>query len=130
MGCMDTNACNFDGNVNVNVQGLCCYPGNCGGRDIAVVCPQLWEDNFEVSMYPNPTENNVTIKANGDFLNKEITWTLNNAYGVSVHSAQFIATDASNLEIEIDLVDQLAGVYFLEFTVGDLKKSKILIKTK
>jgi hypothetical protein len=130
MGCMDTNACNYDSNVNVNVPGLCCYPGNCGGRDIAVVCPQLWEDNFEVSMYPNPTENNVTIKANGDFLNKEITWTLNNAYGVSVHSGQFIATDASNLEIEIDLADQLAGVYFLEFKAGDLKKSKILIKTK
>jgi len=130
MGCMDTNACNYDSNVNVNVPGLCCYPGNCGGRDIAVVCPQLWEDNFEVSMYPNPTENNVTIKANGDFLNKEITWKLNNAYGVSVHSGQFIATDASNLEIEIDLTDQLAGVYFLEFKAGDLKKSKILIKTK
>jgi len=130
MGCMDTNACNYDSNVNVNVPGLCCYPGNCGGRDIAVVCPQLWEDNFEVSMYPNPTENNVTIKANGDFLNKEITWTLNNAYGVSVHSGQFIATDASNLEIEIDLADQLPGVYFLEFKAGDLKKSKILIKTK
>jgi hypothetical protein len=130
MGCMDTNACNYDSNVNVNVPGLCCYPGNCGGRDIAVVCPKLWEDNFEVSMYPNPTENNVTIKANGDFLNKEITWKLNNAYGVSVHSGQFIATDASNLEIEIDLTDQLAGVYFLEFKAGDLKKSKILIKTK
>jgi hypothetical protein len=130
MGCMDTNACNYDPNVNVNVPGLCCYPGNCGGRDIAVVCPQLWEENFEVSMYPNPTESNVLINANGDFLNKEISWTLNNAFGVNVQSAHFTATDASNLEIEIDMAGQQAGVYFLEFTVGDLKKSKILIKTK
>jgi hypothetical protein len=49
---------------------------------------------------------------------------------VNVQSAQFTATDASNLEIEIDMAGQQAGVYFLEFTVGDLKKSKILIKTK
>ncbi|MCE2686316.1 MAG: T9SS type A sorting domain-containing protein [Cryomorphaceae bacterium] len=130
MGCMDTNACNYDANVNVNVSGLCCYPGNCGGRDIAVVCPQLWEDNFEVSMYPNPTENNMTITANGDFLNKEISWTLNNTFGVSIQSAQFTPTSASNLEIDIDLSGSQAGVYFLEFTVGDLKKSEILIKTK
>jgi hypothetical protein len=81
-------------------------------------------------MYPNPTESNVLINANGDFLNKEISWTLNNAFGVNVLSSQFTATDASNLEIEIDMAGQQAGVYFLEFTVGDLKKSKILIKTK
>ena len=130
MGCMDTNACNYDANVNVNVSGLCCYPGNCGGRDIALVCPQLWEDNFEVSMYPNPTENNVTITANGDFFNKEISWTLNNAFGVSMQSNVFTAASATNLEIDIDLSGRQAGVYFLEFTVGDLKKSEILIKTK
>jgi hypothetical protein len=130
MGCMDTNACNYDGSVNVNVPGLCCYPGSCGGRDIALVCPELWEDNFEIAMFPNPTEGNVTLSANGNFLNKQISWTLNNAFGISVQSQAFEATLSDNIMIDLDLSAQQAGVYFLEFTVGDLKKSEILIKTK
>ena len=129
-GCLDTNACNFDPNVNVFVPGLCCYPGNCGGRDIAVVCPQLWEDNFEVLVVPNPTENSAKLTVNGDFLNKEVSWTLSNTFGKVIESQQFTSTSTTNLNIDLDLSEQQAGIYFLEFSIGGLKKSEIIIKTK
>jgi hypothetical protein len=130
MGCMDTNACNYDSSVNVNVPGLCCYPGNCGGRDIAIVCPQLWEDNFEVLVVPNPTENSTKLIVNGDFLNKQVSWTLMNAFGKTIESDEFIADLSTNLAIDLDLAEQEAGVYFLEFSIVGMKKSEIIIKTK
>ena len=40
-GCMDTMACNFNPDANFNIQSLCCYPGYCNDRDLAVVCPGL-----------------------------------------------------------------------------------------
>jgi len=39
-------ACNYDPNANFNIPELCCYPGLCGDRDIAVVCPQLSSEVF------------------------------------------------------------------------------------
>lgn len=129
MGCMDTNACNYDSAVNVNVPGLCCYPGNCGGRDIAVVCPDLWESNFEIKMVPNPTDGETQLIANGNFEGKQISWKLYNAFGVILTTDTGVATQ-DNLKINMGLDAQQAGVYFLDFTVGDLTKSEILIKTK
>jgi hypothetical protein len=129
LGCMDTNACNFDPYVNFNVPGMCCYPGSCGGRDIAVVCPELWVDNFEIKLVPNPTENTAELEANGNFAGQNIRWKLYNAFGVVISSSDAIAT-SNHLDIDLGLSEQDAGVYFLDFTAGDLTKSEILIKTK
>lgn len=129
MGCMDTNACNYDPTVNINVPGLCCYPGACGGRDIAVVCPELWASNFEIKMVPNPTDGEAQLTANGDFEGQQISWKLYNAFGVVLATESGMAT-ANNLTINMGLSDQEAGVYFLDFTVGNFTKSEILIKTK
>jgi hypothetical protein len=129
MGCMDPNACNYDPAVNFNVPGLCCYPGACGGRDIAVVCPELWQSNFEVKMVPNPTDGETQLVANGNFEGQQISWKLYNAFGVVLATDTSITTE-NNLNISLGLNEQEAGVYFLDFTVGDLTKSEILIKTK
>jgi hypothetical protein len=129
MGCMDTNACNYDPSVNINVPGLCCYPGACGGRDIAVVCPELWASNFEIKMVPNPTDGETQLIANGNFEGQQISWKLYNAFGVVLTTDSGIATE-NNLKINMGLDAQKAGVYFLDFTVGELTKSEILIKTK
>lgn len=129
MGCMDTNACNYDPSVNINVPGLCCYPGACGGRDIAVVCPELWQSNFEIKMVPNPTDSETQLVANGNFEGQQISWKLYNAFGVVLATDTSMATE-NNLEINMGLAEQEAGVYFLDFTVGELTKSEILIKTK
>jgi hypothetical protein len=129
MGCMDTNACNYDPAVNINVPGLCCYPGACGGRDIAVVCPELWASNFEIKMVPNPTDGEAQLVANGNFEGQQISWKLYNAFGVVLATDTSMATE-NNLKIDMGLAAQEAGVYFLDFTVGGLSKSEILIKTK
>jgi hypothetical protein len=129
MGCMDTNACNYDPAVNINVPGLCCYPGACGGRDIAVVCPELWASNFEIKMVPNPTDGETQLIANGNFEGQQISWKLYNAFGVVLTTDTGLATE-NNLKINMGLDTQKAGVYFLDFTVGELTKSEILIKTK
>ncbi len=129
MGCMDTNACNYDPAVNINVPGLCCYPGACGGRDIAVVCPELWVSNFEIKMVPNPTDGEAQLVANGNFEGQQISWKLYNAFGVVLATDTSMATE-NNLKIDMGLAAQDAGVYFLDFTVGGLSKSEILIKTK
>jgi hypothetical protein len=129
MGCMDTNACNYDPTVNINVPGLCCYPGACGGRDIAVICPELWASNFEIKMVPNPTDGETQLIANGNFEGQQISWKLYNAFGVVLTTDSGIATE-NNLKINMGLDAQKAGVYFLDFTVGELTKSEILIKTK
>jgi len=129
MGCMDTNACNYDPAVNINVPGLCCYPGACGGRDIAVVCPELWASNFEIKMVPNPTDGESQLVANGNFEGQQISWKLYNAFGVVLATDTTTAIE-NNLKIDMGLTSQKAGVYFLDFTVGELSKSEILIKTK
>lgn len=129
MGCMDTNACNYDPSVNINVPGLCCYPGSCAGRDIAVVCPELWQTNFEIKLVPNPTDGETQLIANGNFEGQQIYWKLYNAFGVVLTTDTVVVT-ADNLKINLGLDAQQAGVYFLDFTVGELTKSEILIKTK
>jgi hypothetical protein len=93
MGCMDSNACNYDPAVNLNVPGLCCYPGACGGRDIAVVCPELWQSNFEIKMVPNPTDGETQLVANGNFEGQQISWKLYNAFGVVLTTDTGIATE-------------------------------------
>lgn len=129
LGCMDTNACNYDPAANLNVTGLCCYPGACGGRDIAVVCPELWSTNFEIKMVPNPTDGESQLIANGNFEGQQISWKLYNAFGVVLATDTSMANE-NNLKIDMGLASQEAGVYFLDFTVGGLSKSEILIKTK
>lgn len=129
MGCLDTNACNYDPSVNINVPGLCCYPGACGGRDIAVVCPELWQSNFEIKMVPNPTDGETQLVANGNFEGQQISWKLYNAFGIVLATYTGMASE-NNLKINMGLAEQEAGVYFLDFKVGALTKSEILIKTK
>jgi hypothetical protein len=129
LGCMDTNACNYDPSANLNLPGLCCYPGACGDRDIAVVCPELWDSNFEIMMVPNPTDGESQLLANGNFTGQQISWKLYNAFGVVLATDTSVASE-NNLKIDMGLASQEAGVYFLDFTVGELSKSEILIKTK
>lgn len=64
-GCMDTAACNFNGNANYHVQSLCCYPGYCNDRDLATVCPQLVNQRLKempVTFSPNPVQDILSIQ--------------------------------------------------------------------
>jgi hypothetical protein len=53
-----------------------------------------------------------------------------NAFGKTIESDEFIADLSTNLAIDLDLAEQEAGVYFLEFSIVGMKKSEIIIKTK
>jgi hypothetical protein len=94
-----------------------------------VICPELWASNFEIKMVPNPTDGETQLIANGNFEGQQISWKLYNAFGVVLTTDTGIATE-NNLKINMGLDAQKAGVYFLDFTVGELTKSEILIKTK
>ena len=61
-GCMDPLACNFDPNANFSLPALCCYPGLCDDRSLAVVCPSILEGRFGIhNHYPNPTNGILNI---------------------------------------------------------------------
>lgn len=63
IGCMDTLACNYSAEANVSFEELCCFPGDCGGRDIDWVCPQLGESNLALNVFPNPAQSVFSIQA-------------------------------------------------------------------
>ena len=64
-GCMDSAACNYDPDANFNIVSMCCYPGYCNDRNIALVCPELnngrnADNGFMI--YPNPGDGNLTFE--------------------------------------------------------------------
>jgi hypothetical protein len=65
-GCTDTMACNYDPLANFNIEAICCYPGNCGDRDLGVVCPQLTKLNepsqADIILFPNPADGQIEIR--------------------------------------------------------------------
>lgn len=126
-GCMDTMACNYDPLVNLNVEGLCCYPGFCNGRDLIDVCPQLLGDNFDVEVYPNPSSGIFTLDIYSGITSEPIRYTLYNAYGYVISDKTLTASEKITGEI-MDLSDELDGLYHLKVQVGNKIKSQIIIK--
>jgi hypothetical protein len=125
-GCMDTMACNFDSNANYSLKSLCCYPGYCNGREIAVVCPQVNGDNFEFEVYPNPTQGNL-------FLNtlpskpKEIKYSVFDSFGTLVSFKNLGLTSKITNE-EIDLSNINSGIYLIRIDYDGKYKSKLFLK--
>jgi hypothetical protein len=58
-GCKDKKACNYNPDATDNM--LCCYPGDCQGRDIEVACKNIVNEP-EVSLFPNPANNMVQVE--------------------------------------------------------------------
>ncbi len=121
-GCMDAMACNYDPAVNFNIPELCCYPGLCGDRDIALVCPQLSTNVFR--LYPNPAQNEVTLEI-ASKKNDELRYEIYNAFGRKI-SAQKINSDAGIFNIDIS--DFNGGLYMLVLYRGEITESKIFLK--
>lgn len=118
IGCMDVNACNYDANANFNVQTLCCYPGQCGNRDISKVCPQLSEEIFKkMIVYPNPVQEQINIELHS----------LNDQQGkiviIDTYSKVKIVKDveakAGKNYIEISTSGLPQGIYFIQFLSGN-----------
>jgi len=125
-GCMDTMACNFDPNVNFNLSDLCCYPGKCNNRDIAVVCPELRGDSFEFLLHPNPVSGTLYLDVYSGFL-APINYTIFNTFGVKIiektlDPALIITGEA----IETSTLDN--GLYHIQVQIGNIVSTQLFIK--
>jgi hypothetical protein len=125
-GCMDTMACNFDANANFNLSDLCCYPGKCNNRDIAVVCPELRGDSFEFLLHPNPVNGTLYLDVYSGFL-APITYTIFNTFGVKIiektlDPALIITGEA----IETSTLDN--GLYHIQVQIGNIVSTQLFIK--
>ena len=125
-GCMDTMACNFNANANFNLSDLCCYPGKCNNRDIAVVCPELRGDSFEFLLHPNPVSGTLYLDVYSGFL-APITYTIFNTFGVKIiektlDPALIITGEA----IETSTLDN--GLYHIQVQIGNIVSTQLFIK--
>jgi len=127
-GCMDQMACNFDPNANFNVQGLCCYPGMCNGRDIAEVCPSLLGESFQIEVYPNPSNDDFNLDVYSGMSEEPIHYTVYNSYGIVVLDKTLSAAEKIIGET-LEFSNQLNGLYHLKVQIGNQVETQILVKS-
>lgn len=129
-GCTDPLACNYDQSANFNIQGLCCYIGNCNDLDISLVCPDLSFEEVDFSskilLYPNPATTLVCIKG---FKKNEkyLQFDLINSLGQLVQSNNY---PINNEEINFDTSKLNPGVYYLNMKGTGHSKTELLIIIK
>jgi hypothetical protein len=127
LGCMDTLACNFDADANYSVPEMCCYPGYCNDRDIVFVCPDIATGNRIMSVFPNPTNNDITINLEGGE-NRDLTqFILMNSYGKELLNFTDIVSEGTWSK-NISLTNLVSGVYILKCLSQDTVQSKVIIK--
>ena len=127
LGCMDTLACNYDVDANYSVPEMCCYPGYCNDRDIVFVCPDIASGNRIMSVFPNPTNNDITINLAGGE-NRDLTqFILMNSYGKELLNFTDIVSEGTWSK-NISLTNLVSGVYILKCLSQDTVQSKVIIK--
>lgn len=127
IGCLDTLACNYDPSVNVSMPNLCCYPGKCNNRDIAIVCPALRGENFEFLVYPNPSEADFFIDVYSGMANEAIQVEVYNTFGVKVYEHSFAPTSILTAE-KLELDTEEKGVYYIKVQIGEQVQTHLLFK--
>jgi hypothetical protein len=122
-GCTDTLACNYDPTATLNVVELCCYPGFCAERDLEKVCPQLMGDSFDVSVFPNPAQDNIQINVISGIIN-EFVYHVYNQNGMEMESGTMVQ-NSYNQNTTLDVSEYSPGIYTLLLN-GDLGYKQIL----
>jgi hypothetical protein len=125
-GCLDPEACNFDANANFNIPALCCYPGFCADRDIEKVCPSLKGESFDFEVFPNPTENSLSVNVISGaptYVDIEIF----NNYGVSQMKNR-VDDGELNLIQTLSVIDLPSGLYHVSVTTIYGKQTKLFVK--
>ena len=126
IGCMDSMACNYDPEVHINVENLCCYPGKCNNRDIAVVCPELRGDSFEFLVHPNPVNGSLYLDVYSGIL-LPITYTIYNAFGVKITEKTLDpALVITGEVIETSTMDN--GLYHIQVEIGNIVSTQLFVK--
>jgi hypothetical protein len=124
---MDTMACNYDPNANVNIANLCCYPGKCNNRDISIVCPALRGENFEFLVYPNPSSADFYLDVFSGMANEAIKVEVFNTFGVKVFENEFAATAILTGE-KLAFSNVEKGLYHIKIQIGDQIQTQLLFK--
>lgn len=126
LGCMDSMACNYDPEVNINVENLCCYPGKCNNRDIAVVCPELRGDSFEFLVHPNPVNGSLYLDVYSGILSP-INYTIYNTFGVKILEKTLDpALVITGEVIETSTMDN--GLYHIQVEIGNVISTQLFVK--
>lgn len=125
-GCMDTLACNYDPEVNLNIENLCCYPGKCDNRDIAVVCPELRGESFEFIVHPNPVNEALYLDIFSGFYSS-VTYTIFNTFGVKIYEKTLDYEIVTTGEY-IDTKSFDNGLYHIQVKKGNLVSTQLFIK--
>jgi hypothetical protein len=124
---MDTLACNFDADANYSVPEMCCYPGYCNDRDIVFVCPDIATGNRIMSVFPNPTNNDITINLEGGENSDLTQFILMNSFGKELLNFTDIVSEGTWSK-NISLANLVSGVYILKCLSQDGVQSKVIIK--
>lgn len=102
--------------------------GNNGGSDylVAKLNPELlsnnsFTENISLSIYPNPTKENITLQLNYFSPNQEIT--IKNILGKTIHNQKL-----EGLTTTINTSNLASGIYFLNLSEGSNKIVKKFIK--
>ncbi len=139
-GCSDPLACNYDPNVNWNIEQLCCYGADdCDNRDITKVCPDyevpelqaidysgelksIDQDTF-INISPNPVYNLLLVEFNKTPEKLEIY----NTYGDLVLEVR-LDTEESTFNHTLRLYNLKPGFYILRSYIYDQVFTKKFIK--
>lgn len=130
-GCMDTLACNFDPDANINIAQLCCYgPSNCNGLDVTVVCPQVGieeEDPARLSfdLFPNPTRGELRLTIRG--ASSELAFTIMDAAGRLLQRTRLLR-GSSDFSHDVDVTGLAPGAYRLVIEGGGVQVGRFFIK--
>lgn len=125
-GCMDTAACNYNAGANYHVQSLCCYPGYCNDRNLAVVCPQLQNERLqenEMTITPNPANEKLYININSK-QPQTVFYEIADAFGRKVLEGR---TRYGETTHAVNCSEIIKGVYFIKVT-GSISWQSSFIK--
>ncbi len=125
-GCMDPLSCNYDASANVNVPSLCCYPGRCNDRDIALVCPQLITERKESSsfiVFPNPATSFLNVQSKNN--TSVVRYVIYNSTGQIV-SDQLVENQDSSFPITISALKK--GIYMLRLFNENESNGHLFVK--
>lgn len=128
-GCLDTLACNYNGDANFHIQSLCCYPGYCNDRDISVVCPGLTYKKhgyLSFNLFPNPAHDKLTFQSPQQD-GTEFRISIYNCLGKIV--LEKIFSDAANpVNLSLDIFSLEAGMYVFRVEAGQVSDYALFIK--
>jgi hypothetical protein len=119
-------ACNYNVEVNVNVQDLCCYPGDCNNRDLVEVCPQLLGSAFELTLFPNPVQDLLQCNVLNDEVS-DLNIKVYNANGVLLFERN-VQEAPYNFNTGVDVSNYEAGLYQLVISANGKTNSKLFFK--